>query len=96
MQEEKKNIPAQGKRSRLESIEQRIKHLENQKKALQNRENQKRRKARTRQLIQIGALTLKYLNLPKDIEPADFEQVMKRVVAVLQARQPTEQKNTLS
>ncbi len=72
--------------SRLAKIEQRIAQLEAQKKAILAREKEKERKVRTRRLIQIGALSLKYLKLPDEIEPADYEKVMQRVLVVLNAR----------
>ncbi len=79
------------KGSRLEKIEQRIAQLEAQKKAILTREKAKERKARTRRLIQIGAIACKYLNLPDEIEPRDFEQVMKKVVAAGGQKSPQEE-----
>ena len=74
------NGNATEKKSRLERIEERINQLERQKKAIQARENAKKRKARPRRLIQIGAITIKYLNCPNDIEPHEFEGHIKRLI----------------
>lgn len=72
-------VPTQ-KESRLERLEQRISQLEKQKKAIQARENEKRRKERTRRLIQIGAIAIKYLDCENDIEPSEFEEKIKRLI----------------
>lgn len=98
MQEETQEANAQetlesapnGKGSRLEKIEQRIAQLEAQKKAILAREKEKIRKERTRRLIQIGAISLKYFGLPDEITPAEYEQVARRIVAALE-HQPAEQ-----
>lgn len=68
------------RKSKLEKIIQRITQLENQKKAIQARKNEKKRKQRTRQLIQIGAIAIHYLGCPNDIEPHEFEEKIKRLV----------------
>lgn len=75
-----KNENETGRKSRLERIGERIDQLERQKKAIQARENEKKRKERTRRLIQIGAIAIKYLDCPNDIEPEDFETVIKLFV----------------
>lgn len=46
---------------RITNIDEKIKQLQQQKKAILAREKEKERKARTRQLIQKGALVEKYL-----------------------------------
>jgi hypothetical protein len=92
MQEETQEVPQQetlesapnGKGSRLEKIEQRIAQLEAQKKAILAREKEKTRRERTRRLIQIGAISLKYFGLPDEITPAAYEQVARRIVAALE------------
>jgi hypothetical protein len=78
-----------GKGSRLEKLEQRISQLEAQKKAILAREKDKARKERTRRLIQIGAISLKYYGLPDEITPQEYEQFARRVVAAL-AQQPVQ------
>jgi hypothetical protein len=78
-----------GKGSRLEKLEQRISQLEAQKKAILAREKEKARKERTRRLIQIGALSLKYYGLPDEITPQEYERFARRVVAAL-AQQPAQ------
>jgi hypothetical protein len=83
------------KMSRLEKLEQKKAQLEHQIKAIQARENEKVRKARTRRLIQIGAIAEKYLQCPQDMEPAEFEQVMKQVVATLEQAKKTAQSPAL-
>ncbi len=84
--------PAQKRMSRLERLENRKAQLEHQIKAIHARENEKTRRERTSRLIQIGAIALKYLNLPDTIEPKNFEQVMKNVVTAggQKPPQPTE------
>ena len=48
---------------RIESIEKKIEQLKAQKQAIVQREKEKERKARTRRLIQIGALFEKYIGI---------------------------------
>lgn len=74
--------------SSMERIEQRINKLERQKRAIQARENQQKRKARTRRLIQIGAIAVKYLGCPKDIEPEEFEKLIKSLVHEINKSHP--------
>lgn len=64
---------------RLENIEKRLKQLQAQKHAIQQRENEKLRKERTRRLIQLGALAEKFFDC-KDIEPSDFEEILNKIV----------------
>lgn len=45
---------------KLDQLEEKIKQLQNQKKAILQREKEKERKARTKRLIQIGDLFEKY------------------------------------
>jgi hypothetical protein len=81
MQQEETKEP-KPKLSRLERLEQQKAQIENKIKAVQARENEKVRRARTRRLIQLGALSEKYFNCP-GIEPPAFEQLLKKVVAAL-------------
>src|SRR5512135_1671291 len=75
-----KSSNATERKTRLERIEQRIAQLERQKKAIQARENEKKRKERTRRLIQIGAIAIKYFDCPNDIEPEEFEKRIKVLI----------------
>jgi hypothetical protein len=68
------------KLSRLEKLERQKSQLEAKIKAIHARENEKVRRARTRRLIQIGAIACKYLNCPDDISPSDFEAFVKSMV----------------
>lgn len=83
MQEEAGNLEQQNgktrksRQERIEELDQRMKQLAERKRKLQAMESQKARKARTRQLIQIGAITVKHFNLPDDIEPADFQRYLQ-------------------
>lgn len=83
MSEEK----SENKLSRKERLEQRRNQIERQIKAIDNKEKEKERKKRSHRLIQIGAISLKYLDLPNEITPADYEKVMTRVVAALKSTQ---------
>lgn len=63
------------KNTKLEQLDQRIKQLENQKKAILKREKEKERKARTRRLIQMGAIAEQYFS---EFEtPEQFESYLK-------------------
>lgn len=61
---------------RLKSIDEKIAQLKAQKQAITNREKEKQRKARTRRLIQLGALAEKYLNC-EGVTPENFEAILK-------------------
>lgn len=61
---------------RLKSIDEKIAQLKAQKQAITNREKEKQRKARTRRLIQLGALAEKYLNC-EGVTPEKFEAILK-------------------
>lgn len=78
---ETKPLPPE-RESRLERITRRIAELERQRRKLQALANRKERKARTRRLIQIGAITVKYLNLPDSIEPVEFEQEIRKALGL--------------
>lgn len=62
---------------RIEKIEKKIEQLKAQKQAIVQREKEKERKARTRRLIQIGALAEKYLDIHT---PEDMENWLKEFV----------------
>ena len=78
---ETESLPPE-RESRLERITRRIAELERQRRKLQAQSNRRERKARTRRLIQIGAITVKYLNLPDSIEPVEFEQEIRKALGL--------------
>jgi len=57
-----------------------IEQLNNQKRSIETREQVRKRKERTRRLIQHGALAEKYFNCG-DIATVDFENILKAIVA---------------
>jgi hypothetical protein len=59
---------------KIKQLEQQKKEIEAQKRQLIAKETAKKRKARARRLIQIGAIALKYFDLPDMIEPKDFQE----------------------
>ena len=70
---------------RLDRIDEKMAQLKRQRQALVAKENQKARKARTRRLIQNGALAEQYLrgfNLP----PGEFEKLLLKVVNMAEVR----------
>jgi hypothetical protein len=79
-QEATQPVVPQKSMSRLERLEKRKARIEQQMKAIHAREQEKVRRARTRRLIQIGALACKYLNCSDDIEPSEFEAFVKSLV----------------
>ena len=69
------------KKSKLEMLEDKKRQIENQIKAIKAKEREKERKARTRRLIQNGALVEKYLNC-ENVEPADLEHLLLKIVNI--------------
>lgn len=65
---------------KLKEIDIKLNQLKAQKQNLLKKENEKLRRERTRRLIQIGALSEKYFNVP-DIDPNDFEELLKKIVS---------------
>lgn len=65
------------KLEKLDLLNDRIDKLKKQKESIIAKYNTKERKNRTRRLIQIGAIAVKYLDCPNDIEPEDFERIIK-------------------
>lgn len=63
---------------KLDKIEKKIAQLKAQKQAIVAREKEKERKARTRRLIQIGALAEKYLDIHT---PEEMEAWLKKHMA---------------
>lgn len=64
---------------KIQELEKKMEQLKAQKKAIIEKENKIRRAQRTRRLIQIGALSEKYLNCP-EIEPESFEKLIAEIV----------------
>lgn len=68
-----------------EELEKKIEQLQAQKKAVQAQINKERRAARTRRLIQNGALAEKYLSC-EDIAPEEFEKFLAELVKLEQVK----------
>lgn len=66
---------------KIEKIEQKIEQLKNQKKAIVQREKEKERKARTRRLIQNGALVEKYFDC-ENISPEDLDTLLQEIISI--------------
>ena len=66
---------------RLERISEKLEHIKAQRQDILARDRKRQRKERTRRLIQIGAVTEKYLNR-KDINPITYENFWKNLFSV--------------
>lgn len=64
---------------KLQELEKKIEQMQAQKKAIIAKEKKAERAARTRRLIQIGALSEKYFNCA-DIEPEAYEKLIIQIV----------------
>jgi len=64
---------------KIKKIDEKMSQLKAQKQAIIYREKEKERKARTRRLIQLGALSEIYLKCT-GIEPESFESYLKKIV----------------
>ena len=64
----------------IKKIDEQIEQLKNRKRAVLAREREKERKARTRRLIQIGAIAEKYMNC-EGVSPEGFEERIKQVLS---------------
>lgn len=73
---------------KVKELEQKIEQMQKQKKAILAKEKKEQRAARTRRLIQIGALSEKYFNCP-DIEPEQFEKLIAEIVKIQQVKSLT-------
>ena len=71
---------------RLQSIREKMAKMKNQEQSIINRDKERQRKARTRRLVQNGALAEKYFSC-EGMEPEEFEKRLKRIVEVLRLRQ---------
>lgn len=63
----------------IKKIDEQIEQLKNRKRAMLAREREKERKARTRRLIQIGAIAEKYMNC-EGVSPEGFEDRIKQLI----------------
>ena len=70
-----------------QKLEQQIAQKKAQLKKLQNRQRKQERAARTRRLIQRGALAEKFLNCPDDLPQEDFEKLLAQIVSVPQVQE---------
>jgi len=66
---------------RLERISEKLEQIKAQRQDILARDKKRQRKERTRRLIQIGALTEKYLNR-KDMNPITYENFWKNCFSV--------------
>lgn len=81
MAEREKKTPEQ----KLKELEQKIEQMQKQKKAIIDKEKKEKRAARTRRLIQIGALSEKYF-VCADIEPDTYEKMIAEIVKIPQVK----------
>ena len=70
---------------KLQELEKKMAQLQAQKKAIQQKQSKEERAARTRRLIENGAIAEKYLNCEK-IEPDNFEHLLKQLVQIEQVK----------
>ena len=66
---------------RLQKIQEKISQLKTREQAILAKDKNRRRKERTRRLIQNGALAEKYLHC-EDMESQTFEGVLKKLVSI--------------
>lgn len=66
----------------LQKIREKMAQMKAQQQTIIAKDKKRQRKERTRRLIQIGALAEKYFEC-KDIEPAEFEKLVKGIVSKL-------------
>lgn len=67
----------------IDALNQKKIQLKRKQKEIESKEREKERAARTRRLIQLGALAEKYLDC-KDIEPAEFEKLLLQIVGIIE------------
>lgn len=70
---------------KIQELEQKIEQMKAQKKAIMEKENKIKRAARTRRLIQIGALSEKYFSCV-EIEPEAYEKLIAQIVKIEQVQ----------
>lgn len=61
---------------KIQLLENKIKELQNQKKALLKKEKEEERKVRTKRLIERGALIEKYFSLSDDFSNENFKSLL--------------------
>lgn len=61
---------------KIQFLENKIKELQNQKKALLKKEKEEERKVRTKRLIERGALIEKYFSLSDDFSNENFKSLL--------------------
>lgn len=70
---------------KIQELEHKIEQMKAQKKAIIEKENKIKRAARTRRLIQIGALSEKYFTCV-EIEPEAYEKLIAEIVKIEQVQ----------
>ena len=80
-------MPRLSPEEKLKQLQQQEEAIRAEKRKLLARQNARKRKARTRLLIQYGAIAAKYLDVPDGTEPKEFEKVIQQIVSVLKFRQ---------
>ena len=70
---------------RLQKIQEKIAQMKKQEQTIINREKERQRKARTRRLVQNGALAEKYLGC-EGMGAVEFEVRLKEIVEVLSGK----------
>lgn len=70
-------MPRRSREERIELLRQQEEKIRLRKNELLAQENAKKRRERTRRLIRIGAITVKFFKLPDDIEPDDFQRYLQ-------------------
>jgi hypothetical protein len=70
-------MPRRSREERIELLAQQEKAIQAKKRELLAQENTKKRRERTRRLIRIGAIAVKFFKLPDDAKPDDFEQYLQ-------------------
>lgn len=81
MAERKRKTPEE----KLQELEKKIEQMKEKKKTIIEKEKKAERAARTRRLIQIGALSEKYFNCA-DIEPEAYEKLIVQIVELPQVK----------
>lgn len=70
---------------KIQELEKKIEQMKAQKKAIIEKENKIKRAARTRRLIQIGAISEKYFSCG-EIEPEAYEKLIAEIIKIEQVQ----------